>query len=219
MISNYIEEILEKLWILSEEKKQTNVNINDLGSTKDETFINEALENNLIQKSSENIIQLTEKGRAQGRDVVRRHRLAERLLVDLLDVKGELINETACHFEHLLYKGIDDNICKLLGHPKLCPHGHNIPGGPCCKNKETGSRIIAALSELSPKEGGQIAYIHTKDQDKMQKLISMGILPGIDIRLLQSFPSFVFQMQNSQFAVDESIAKEIFVRVTQQQLP
>ena len=74
-------------------------------------------------------------------------------------------------------------------------------------------KIVAPLSELSPSQYGKIAYIHTRDDSKLQKMMAIGVIPGMKIRLLQSFPSFLFELGNSQFAVDESIAKEIFVRL------
>jgi len=72
---------------------------------------------------------LTAEGRELARNVVRRHRLAERLLVDLLDVGREDVEGPACRFEHVLNQGVDDRICTLLGHPPTCPHGKLIPRG------------------------------------------------------------------------------------------
>jgi len=74
-------------------------------------------------------------------------------------------------------------------------------------------KIVSPLSELAPGQCGKIAYIHTKDDSKLQKMMAIGVIPGMKVRLLQSFPSFLFELGNSQFAVDESIAKEIFVRL------
>jgi DtxR family Mn-dependent transcriptional regulator len=213
MISNKSEEILESLWIRLEERKMPSVSLEDLGiSINDPSFI-ELVEFAYVVSRDGFKIEFTETGRSYGRDVVRRHRLAERLLADVLDVNGDLANEKACEFEHLLHKGIDDRICTLLGHPKLCPHGHSIPSGKCCKNEQTELKIVSPLSELAPGQSGKIAYIHTRDDSKLQKMMAIGVIPGMKIRLLQSFPSFLFELGNSQFAVDESIAKEIFVRI------
>ena len=213
MISNNSEEILESLWIRLEEKKMTSVSLENLNIQKDDPCLVELAEYGYVTNKDGSKIEFTEDGRKYGRDVVRRHRLAERLLADVLDVNGDLANEKACEFEHLLHKGIDDRICTLLGHPKLCPHGHSIPSGKCCKNEQTELKIVSPLSELAPGQSGKIAYIHTRDDRKLQKMMAIGVIPGMKIRLLQSFPSFLFELGNSQFAVDESIAKEIFVRI------
>ena len=213
MISNKSEEILESLWIRLEEKKIPSVSLENMGLSKDDTCFTELVESNYVTNSDGLKIEFTENGRKYGRDIVRRHRLAERLLADVLDVKGDLANEKACEFEHLLHKGIDDKICTLLGHPRLCPHGHTIPSGKCCEKEQTELKIVSPLSELSPGQYGKIAYIHTRDDSKLQKMMAIGVIPGMKIRLMQSFPSFLFELGNSQFAVDESIAKEIFVRL------
>ena len=213
MISNNSEEILESLWIRLEEKKMMSVSLENLNIQKDDPCLVELAEYGYVTNKDGSKIEFTEDGRKYGRDVVRRHRLAERLLADVLDVNGDLANEKACEFEHLLHKGIDDRICTLLGHPKLCPHGHSIPSGKCCKNEQTELKIVSPLSELAPGQSGKIAYIHTRDDRKLQKMMAIGVIPGMKIRLLQSFPSFLFELGNSQFAVDESIAKEIFVRI------
>lgn len=213
MISNKSEEILESLWIRTEEKKMPSVSLGDVNLSKDDPCLIELVESGYVVCKGDTKIEYTENGRKYGRDIVRRHRLAERLLADVLDVSGDLANEKACEFEHLLHKGIDDKICTLLGHPRLCPHGHAIPSGKCCENEQTELKIVSPLSELSPGQFGKIAYIHTRDDSKLQKMMAIGVIPGMKIRLLQSFPSFLFELGNSQFAVDESIAKEIFVRL------
>ncbi len=55
-----------------------------------------------------------------------------------------------------------------------------------------------------------------KDKNKLQKMMAMGLLPKIEISLLQSFPSFLIQIENSQFVVDESIANEIIIRISKE---
>jgi len=75
----------------------------------------------------------TPKGEARARDVIRRHRLAERLFRDVLGIHDEdEIESSACKFEHILSPEVTDRMCSLLGHPDACPHGSRIPRGPCC---------------------------------------------------------------------------------------
>ncbi len=212
MLSNKAEEILESLWVKLEEKKIPSATFEIMGLKKDDVSLKELVSSGHCELRNSALV-FTDKGRKHGRDVVRRHRLAERLLADVLDLKGKLANEKACEFEHLLHTGIDDRICTLLGHPKLCPHGHEIPPGKCCARENKELKLISPLSALSPGQGGKIAYIHTRDGSKMQKMMAIGVVPGMKIRMLQNFPSFLFKLGNSQFAVDESMAKEIFVRI------
>ncbi|MEP6716596.1 MAG: iron dependent repressor, metal binding and dimerization domain protein [Terriglobia bacterium] len=77
--------------------------------------------------------EFTPAGEARARDVIRRHRLAERLFMDVLSIRDEAeIESSACKFEHILSPEVTDRMCTLLGHPEACPHGSPIPKGPCC---------------------------------------------------------------------------------------
>ena len=71
---------------------------------------------------------------------------------------------------------------------------------------------MVPLTELKPGQEGEIAYIQTDDSKKMQKLMAMGVLPGNRINLTQSFPSYIFRVGFSEFAIDAQLAREIFVR-------
>lgn len=210
-ISDRAEEILETLWVHVEEEKQESL---DLGIARGEPAIDELWKSGHIKLIKDKIT-LTDKGRTEGQKIVRRHRLAERLFADILDIKKKLVHPLSCQFEHLLSDGIEDNICTLLGHPKTCPHGKPVPQGDCCrKSKENIDKVISSFDKLEVNRKGKVAYIHTKDHKRLQKLMAMGVLPGMSIVLIQKFPSYVFQIGQSQFAVDKALAECIFVRLT-----
>ena len=79
------------------------------------------------------IVELTPRGRQRAADIIRRHRLAERLFTDSLAMDSESeIEQQACKFEHILSPEATDKICAFLGHPRTCPHGAPIPPGACC---------------------------------------------------------------------------------------
>jgi ABC-type multidrug transport system ATPase subunit len=93
------------------------------------------------------MIYFTEKGRKRAEDVIRRHRLAERLFTQTFQVADEKeVAEQACKFEHILSPEATDRICTFLGHPRTCPHGSPIPAGPCCM----ASRTLAGREEVKP---------------------------------------------------------------------
>jgi energy-coupling factor transporter ATP-binding protein EcfA2 len=83
-------------------------------------------------------VRLTEFGARRARDVVRRHRLAERLFTDTFAIEDAEAHQQACRFEHIITPELDQRICSFLGHPKTCPHGNPIPPGPCCEKAEAG---------------------------------------------------------------------------------
>jgi putative ABC transport system ATP-binding protein len=80
-------------------------------------------------------VQLTPVGSQRARDVVRRHRLAERLFKDTFSIDESEAHTQACKFEHIISPELDQRICTFLGHPKTCPHGNPIPPGDCCDGK------------------------------------------------------------------------------------
>ena len=89
------------------------------------------------------VVQFTDRGRSKAANIIRRHRLAERLFTQALDIQDEAeIEQQACKFEHILSAEATDKICTFLGHPEKCPHGAPIPAGPCCA-KVRESKVIA----------------------------------------------------------------------------
>jgi putative ABC transport system ATP-binding protein len=79
------------------------------------------------------IVEFTDKGRQKAADIIRRHRLAERLFIESLGMRNEEeVAQQACKFEHILSPEATDRICAFLNHPRTCPHGAPIPKGECC---------------------------------------------------------------------------------------
>jgi len=103
--------------------------------------------------------QFTPAGETRARNVIRRHRLAERLFMDVLSIRDEQeIESSACKFEHILSPDVTDRICTLLGHPAACPHGSPIPTGPCCaENRVLDSNGIAGVLSSIKSSGGVTA--------------------------------------------------------------
>ncbi|MFA5514863.1 MAG: metal-dependent transcriptional regulator [Desulfuromonadales bacterium] len=206
------EEILEGLWIATVEEGDVAALLPTLGIGPEDDGLAELERLAYVEVKGERVY-LRPEGRPEAQMTVRRHRLAERLMMDIFDLKGEKGDAKACEFEHLLHQGVDAKVCTLLNHPTTCPHGKPIPPGSCCEEaRASGAVGVVALTEIKPREKAEIAYLATGDSKKMQKLMSMGVLPGNTLQLSHSFPSYIFKVGNSEFAVDEELAREIFVR-------
>ena len=211
-LSDRAEEILEALWIAVEEKGQGYAERDKIRIAEDDPAYDELTALAFIEVK-EGRVYLRSEGKEEGRRTIRRHRLAERLMMDVLNIRGETGEERACQFEHLLNEEVDVKVCTMLNHPTTCPHGKPIPPGECCDEaKKKGDLGVVPLTELKSGEEGEIAYIQTEDDKKMQKLMSMGVLPGNRIVLTQAFPSYIFRVGFSEFAIDSAMAREIFVR-------
>ncbi len=209
-LSERAEEILADLWVSREQQKDGP----SLDGEETQAALRELVAAGLVDEGAGRA-SMTEEGEREAAGIVRRERLAERLLVDVVNLGETAATEAACRFEHLLRRGIDDEICTLLGHPKVCPHGSPIPPGECCRAgaREAG-KVVSALCDLSPGQGGVIAYIHGRQAAMMQRMLAMGAVPGTPITLMQRSPSYVFQIGQRQVAVDHEIARDIYVRLT-----
>lgn len=157
---------------------------------------------------------LTSAGRHAARQVIRRHRLAERLVLDVLEIAAGDMEGAACHMEHGLRRGVEERVCGLLGHPKSCPHGKPIPPGPCCMDGNTEGSDVCSISKFRRGQEGVVAYLKTHDSKQVQKLMAMGVRPGVSIRVDRTVPSFLFTIGYSQFAVDADLADLIQVRLS-----
>jgi DtxR family transcriptional regulator, Mn-dependent transcriptional regulator len=207
-ISENAQEQLELLWIASEEDQaQQSVDPQSPGDYQ------ELIQLGLVVADGDQP-RLTEIGKSEAAMAIRRHRLAERMLSDILTTESALIDDRACSLEHALFDGVDESICTLLGHPTVCPHGKPIPPGRCCEQlRTTINPLIAPLKELKRGQSGKIAYLHMNNPHQLRKLMAMGVLPGVSIRVKEIYPSYVFEAGYSQFAVDEEIAADIYVRL------
>lgn len=208
-ISDEAQEILERYWI--ENKENTTGWKMEVG-TKD-PIAAELIKTGYAGRDG-NKLELTQEGWKEAHSCIRRHRLAERLFADVLDIKKDILHEVSCKFEHVLQKSVEENICTLLGHPTSCPHGKPIPEGSCCRDdKRSPRQLVLALSEFEVDDKGKIAYIRADKGNIMNKLTAIGVLPGLSIQLLRKTPSYLFQMGESQFAIDKKLASHIYLRL------
>jgi DtxR family Mn-dependent transcriptional regulator len=208
------EEVLEMLWLIEEEGLEPTFegimdkNIHDAADMK---ILERLIERGYITRDGDSF-RFTDSGRKMGESVIRRHRLAERLLVDVLSIRDMSLETTACRFEHVLTPEVTDHICTLLGHPRNCPHGKPIPPGPCCKRAEKSlETVVVRLSELRSGESGRITYISTTNHHRLDRLSALGLFPGRIVRVHQSEPLFVVFLEETQLALEKEIVGEIFV--------
>ena len=123
------DEVLEHLW--TRQEPSNHIESHDFTPVQWRRLINTMAGIGLV--TVDNGGAFTPAGEARARDVIRRHRLAERLFSDVLGIRDEIeIESSACKFEHILSPEVTDRMCALLGHPDACPHGSRIPRGPCC---------------------------------------------------------------------------------------
>jgi putative ABC transport system ATP-binding protein len=136
--------LLEQIWTCGEEGKPAQVGaLRASGPAGKLSVVSEEPASRVLSRMSDldlialqnGEVQLTPVGSQRARDVVRRHRLAERLFKDTFSIDDSEAHTQACKFEHIISPELDERICTFLGHPKTCPHGNPIPPGNCCNGK------------------------------------------------------------------------------------
>lgn len=214
MIHPLADEILEQLWYNKEENRSAQT-ARDLGIHGEPDELRSAVA--ALAASgflrAEPTIELLPPGTERARGIVRRHRLAEVLFSEVLGADMEEAEASACEFEHMLSESVVDRVCAFLGHPPKCPHGHPVPPGNCCKKFERRVEpLIERLLDVEVGGEGTIAFIAPDSAARLTRLATLGIAPGSTIRLLQKKPAVVIRCGETAVALEETIAREIYVR-------
>ena len=205
------EEYLEKLWEMKEQQQDT---VGDLeiimSSTFDMDLVHELALDDMVELAGDNgKITLTGAGEKRARQIIRAHRIGERLIYDIF---GGDFEKGACEFEHTNTIQIIDGICTLLGHPRECPHGMPIPAGECCRNSvKMAPNLVNSVTEMGIGQSARIAYINCRNDRQMHRLNGQQIRPGTVIKLHQKYPCFVVECENANIALDEEIVSNICV--------
>jgi DtxR family transcriptional regulator, Mn-dependent transcriptional regulator len=211
------EEVLEELWTASEVGLA--LTPAKLGETihagpGDEWggVARELIRQGLVELAGD-VLRLTEAGRRAASEVVRRHRLAEVLLHQVLDLPMETTEAEACRLEHVLSPQATAAVCSFLGHPPVCPHGRAIPPGACCSTlSRRVSSLICRLSDLTPGEKGSVVLVAPRHGERLQQLADLGVVPGAVLALRQRKPSLVVEVDRTLLALEDEIALAIFLR-------
>lgn len=205
------DEHLERLWYARERGEH---GLKDYRTIMGRSYSDECVEQleseGFVSRDEERgLVEFTDRGEAHARQLIRAHRIAERLIHDVL---GREFESGACEFEHVVDTDLVDSICTLLGHPRECPHGFPIPEGECCRQSaKTVNRAIVPLSEMKVGQAGRIAYVYAKNDQQLHRLASLQIRPGSFIRLHQVYPSFVVECEGANVAFDADVARYINV--------
>ncbi len=206
------DEVLERLWYAQEDGRTVD-STTDLKLNGDATrAVDELLATRLLRRHGE-MLELTSEGMERARGIVRRHRLAEILFTQVLEVDSHDAEKSACEFEHILAERVVDRVCTFLGHPPACPHGHPIPQGSCCAvYSKKVDPLITRLIDLPLGGSGSVVFIAPRSVSRLNKLAAFGVVPGSQVRLIERKPSVVLACGQTSIAVEDEIGREIYVR-------
>lgn len=172
MPSTSIEEYLECIYKLSESQGDVKSNqiaiAMGISAPSVAEMVKKMEDMGLVVKNINKSLTLTKAGEGKALNLIRKHRLSERFLTDLLNISWDKVHDEACKFEHVLSEEAEQGLNKLLGNPSTCPHGHPIPG-----NEQDESRQLIKLSELNR---GQEAVIEAVSENNTEILRYIGTL-------------------------------------------
>jgi DtxR family Mn-dependent transcriptional regulator len=159
------------------------------------------------------LLTLTDAGEREARQIVRRHRLAEVLFHQVLELPMEVTEAEACSLEHVLTPEATAAVCSFLGHPPLCPHGRPIPPGDCCSalSRRVAS-LICRLADLVPGEMGRVVLVAPRQRERLSQLADLGVTPGAVLSLRQRKPSLVVEVDQTLLALEDEIAEGIYLQ-------
>jgi len=132
-------------------------------------------------------VKLTKDGERLAMDIIRKHRLAECLLTDILKAEWSTVHEDACKLEHALTKNVTDLLEERLGFPKFCPHGNPIP-------TEEGlieEQPTTALAEAEPGEDYVVERIVDEENVDLRLLAEKGIKPNAAVNVLKTMDKHI----------------------------
>ncbi|MGK2859375.1 MAG: metal-dependent transcriptional regulator [Thermoanaerobaculia bacterium] len=208
------DEVLETLWYYREAGKT--LHSSDQMNMRLDADVRRATIDELVHSGAVTLLptlELLPSGEERARGIVRRHRLAEVLFTEVLGADLREAEESACEFEHTLTERVVDRVCTFLGHPPKCPHGKAVPRGKCCSIFEKRVEpLIARLIDIQIGTSGSIVFIAPKTAGRLNRLATLGVVPGTSVKLLQRKPSVVIQCGETSLAIEEDVAGEIYVR-------
>ncbi|MCL4466445.1 MAG: metal-dependent transcriptional regulator [Chloroflexi bacterium] len=167
----------------------------------------------LVAVSGEKEIRLTEKGEQAVEQLLRRHRLAERLLVDVLGLPWFDVHEDACRLEHAISSRVEERLAAFLGEPGTCPHGNPIPG-------HTGSTSEIPLPEAQPQTNLVLRRVAKRAESEtglLRYLDEHGLRPGVSLVIQEQAPfngPVVVRTNGRDVALSREIAALLYCEVS-----
>jgi DtxR family Mn-dependent transcriptional regulator len=158
-------------------------------------------------------VQLTQKGRDRAESVVRKHRLAERLLTDIIGLEWHKAHLEACRWEHVISDEVETRLVELLEHPTTCPHGNPIPG---MGDKRTG---MVALSGMAAGDAVRLERVTEQVEIDMAALAYLSehrFTPGAGatVRSIAPDGTLTLDLDDGTIALGPALAAQLYVVAT-----
>lgn len=165
-----------------------------------------------VELHGDRSLHLTDKGRSLATTVVRRHRLAERLLVDVIGLEWEKVHREADRWEHAISTDVEEKLVLLLGDPATCPHGNPIPG-----SKNAGRAYTTTTLSQAPAGGITVRRVSERletDDEGLRLISAAHLLPGAEATVIDSDESVVtVKTETGEHRVPRSVSDHLHISV------
>jgi DtxR family Mn-dependent transcriptional regulator len=176
----------------------------------------------LLVVSGDRHLELTDDGRGKATRVMRKHRLAERLLIDVIGLEWEFVHDEACRWEHVMSERVERKLLEILDHPTQSPYGNPIPG-----LEELGERLAAedfrvgGLLPLTDVASPQFAPVLVRRigepaqafPEVLGSLRDAGLRPGAQVSVRRGDDGIVVDTGGSEVEVPVGVAEHVYVAV------
>jgi DtxR family Mn-dependent transcriptional regulator len=162
-------------------------------------------------------VDLTDAGRAVAVAAIRRHRIVERFLSDMLGYAWNEADRLATAFEHELPPEVEDRLYVALDRPSSCPHGFPIPAPEVAEIPD-----MPPLYDLEPGDVAVVAVPGSTDPDLVEFLETLGLRPGVVVEVREKHPfdgPIVVRVDGLDRTVGDRVARQIYVKKTRQEQP
>jgi DtxR family Mn-dependent transcriptional regulator len=174
----------------------------------------------LLTVEGDRHLELTEEGTVLATRVMRKHRLAERLLTDVIGLDWELVHAEACRWEHVMSETVERRLVELLDHPTESPYGNPIPGLDELGESALGEEFMADVEALSTAAGSEDARVHVrriseemqKDEHLMGALRRVGAVPGKTVVVVATAEGVLVGSGGETAEIVPEAAEHIFVK-------
>jgi DtxR family transcriptional regulator, Mn-dependent transcriptional regulator len=163
-----------------------------------------------VEQIARGEVRLTQKGLEVGVRVVRRHRLAERVLTDVLGMAWDEVQQEACMLEHAISENVEQRLIQILGDPKECPHGLPIPP----KDLSDPQRDSVPLAQVDIGSSAVVRGVTHEVPEMLRYLGEVGLRPGVQVHVHSKAPlggPLTVEVQHKRHAISLELARMVLV--------
>ncbi|MGA8116088.1 MAG: metal-dependent transcriptional regulator [Actinocatenispora sp.] len=171
----------------------------------------------LLTVEGDRHLALTDTGRHHAIAVMRKHRLAELLLIDVIGMRYEAAHDEACRWEHVMSDDVEQRVYQLLGRPTRSPYGNPIPGlevfdpGATAPEAPTSERNLTSPGVSGPVTVGRICESVQTDAALLERLHAAGIDPGAKVDVAQEDDAVTIRHDSAELRLPQSVASRVFI--------